>query len=576
MRTSRITLLGWVLLVAAILAVGTCLAEPTGKPRDQSAPSLGPGAATIAYWSFDEPSGTRCADSGGHGRDADTQPPGQPGLARVKGLFGGAMSFSGDHRLCVEGLDVAALPRLSMSVWVMPRDLGGYRELFRKEDGDNRILFSFQGGGTILSLGLNVGGYVECDATIDPATVLDGMWHHCAATFDGRFMRVYLDGKEVGSLERSGKITAGGAAPGCIGSSSGGECFQGEIDELALHADVLAPEQISAAYRDGLEAMKRASVELAEKLAAVYARQPSFAETVAAVRKNLVQRKAQGDRKLAGAATAMLRADFPDDLERFERRTGGVLREYLASTDDDVQVGLTDRLMELAAEYRPLTEGQWARRTPDERRRWEEFAAIEKEYHELAAQGAAKRFSPRWIELMLAAGERIDFRPSQNEPVAPYRKPQTPETRNLSPDEARDTLRRDWLHQAGGKPTVERIRSEIGWTRQLAERIAADYGVDFSAELRELAALAERAAAASGLDAELYFEVRRLKRAITFKNPVVDFDKVLLVDMPYPDGSEWRHETRHRLGYMAVPGARLLVLQGLSPEGKLRQLMPQA
>jgi hypothetical protein len=46
--------------------------------------------------------------------------------------------------------------------------------------------------------------------------------------------------------------------------------------------------------------------------------------------------------------------------------------------------------------------------------------------------------------------------------------------------------------------------------------------------------------------------------------------------MPYPDGSEWKHETRHRLGYMAVPGARLLVLNGLDPDGNVTQLMPQA
>jgi hypothetical protein len=59
------------------------------------------------------------------------------------------------------------------------------------------------------------------------------------------------------------------------------------------------------------------------------------------------------------------------------------------------------------------------------------------------------------------------------------------------------------------------------------------------------------------------------------RNPAVDFDSVAFVDMPFPQGSEWQHETRHRLGYMAVPGARLLVLRGLSPAGELKQLMPQ-
>jgi hypothetical protein len=57
-------------------------------------------------------------------------------------------------------------------------------------------------------------------------------------------------------------------------------------------------------------------------------------------------------------------------------------------------------------------------------------------------------------------------------------------------------------------------------------------------------------------DADLYFQVRAVKRAIAFKNPVVDFSKVLFIDMPFPQGREWPHETQHRVGYMAVPGLR--------------------
>ena len=68
--------------------------------------------------------------------------------------------------------------------------------------------------------------------------------------------------------------------------------------------------------------------------------------------------------------------------------------------------------------------------------------------------------------------------------------------------------------------------------------------------------------------------MRSVKRRILFANPVVDFDRVLFVDIPFPQGSEWQHETRHRLGYMAVPGGRLLILDGLSPAGRLTKLMP--
>ena len=73
------------------------------------------------------------------------------------------------HELRLEGIE-----KISFSVWVAPTELSGYREIFRKEDGDDRVLFSFQDGGVCLSLGLNVGGYVECHAPMDRLQVLDG------------------------------------------------------------------------------------------------------------------------------------------------------------------------------------------------------------------------------------------------------------------------------------------------------------------------------------------------------------------------------------------------------------------
>jgi len=74
---------------------------------------------------------------------------------------------------------------------------------------------------------------------------------------------------------------------------------------------------------------------------------------------------------------------------------------------------------------------------------------------------------------------------------------------------------------------------------------------------------------------ELYFSVRRVKRDILFKNPVLDFSQLLFIDQPLPQGPESRHEAIHRMGIMAMPGGRLLVLDGLHPGGQLRQLAPR-
>lgn len=74
---------------------------------------------------------------------------------------------------------------------------------------------------------------------------------------------------------------------------------------------------------------------------------------------------------------------------------------------------------------------------------------------------------------------------------------------------------------------------------------------------------------------KLYIAVRRVKRRIMLQNPAIDFDTVLFIDSPYPQGAEWPHEARHRNGMMAVPGGRLLVLEGLHPGGRLRKLAPR-
>jgi len=157
-----------------------------------------------------------------------------------------------------------------------------------------------------------------------------------------------------------------------------------------------------------------------------------------------------------------------------------------------------------------------------------------------------------------------------------------PETRDLTPEEARAVLERDWLFQADENPTLERIGHEIRWTRDLAARLEKDPQTpDLSSDLAELDGLEKRLATpeANSGDAAavraLYLDVRRLKRRITFKNPAVSFSQVLFIDNPYPEGAEWPHQARHRNGMMAVPGGRLLVLEGLHPGGHVRKLAPE-
>jgi hypothetical protein len=531
----------------------------------------------IARWTFDEASGNACHDSSGNGWHAAAAALGGA-IARQRGVLGNALVLSGQHMLRVdERIPLASPDGISLSAWVRPTELSSYREIFRKEDGNDRVLFSFQGSGTILSLGLNVGGYLECHAPIEPARLHDGRWHHCAATFDGGRMRVYFDGDEVGSLERPGTIRAGGTAPGCIGSCNGGECFQGALDDLRIYACPLGPRQIALLHRQGREILEQSSGQVAGHIRAVYQRGPSFAETIMRSRSQIVEKHLTLDADVAAGVALRLKTDFADEYEHFAASTGVNPHEFLLAADPDQHIRSAERLLALLLEYKPLTGHQWKQQTPEDLRKWDEAEVIRGKLQRLKAGGEQARFSPQWIALLMETGPRVQFRPTKSEAVAPYVPPETPATRSLTAEEAQEALRRDWLFQADGNPSRERIVQEIGWTRRLAARLesASPGAVRFPQELSELDALEKQAAALSQNSPELYLKVRRVKRRIALANPLLTFDKILLVDMPFPQGSEWTHETRHRLGYMAVPGGRLLVLEGLAPDGKLRQLMPQ-
>ncbi len=537
-----------------------------------------PGAADasdglVAHWTFDELAGGAFANAAGAGPAARAE----SGASVGDGVFGAALWLEGRSVVRVRASEVFGdLPEFSVSAWVQPAELSGYREIFRKEDRARRLLFSFQHNGRILSLGLQTEGtgYQELDATIDPAQLIDRQWHHVAGTYDGARMNVYLDGLLIGSQRRSGRIISGGPADAFIGSSGGtGEYFQGGIDDLRLLAVAMSAEGVARLYEEGLSAMLADVGTARQQAETLYLERATFAETMAATRENLTE-EAVPD-ALVRIVQSKLVTRFPDAYAEFLEVTRSQPRAYLTAEGISWNVQQARRLMGMVTEYKPLTEGQWARLSEAERRAWRDVEELEARFARLEEMGPAGACDADWIEAILEAGRRIVRRPVQHEAVAPYVKPYTPPTRDYSAAEAEEIIRRDWLHQADGAVTAERIQNEIRWTRDVAARIARDHGrgVDFSKELAELEALEARAT--GGADETLYFAVRRVKRRIMFANPAVDFDGVLFVDIPFPQGSEWPHETRHRLGYMAVPGGRLLILRGLSPAGHLTKLMPQ-
>ncbi len=69
---------------------------------------------------------------------------------------------------------------------------------------------------------------------------------------------------------------------------------------------------------------------------------------------------------------------------------------------------------------------------------------------------------------------------------------------------------------------------------------------------------------------ELYFEARWAIRKLAFSNPEINFDQLLFVKRKTP---AMQHQCGHRVGEAQLPGANLAILKGLSPDGKVHDIL---
>jgi len=479
------------------------------------------------------------------------------------------LSLSGRHAL---RMDAACLPeeldRFSVSAWVKPDSFDRYNELFRIESNEGRVLFSFQEKGTVLALGLHVNNvYRECDARIRPEALLDGAWHFAAATFDAQQMRVYLDGALIGQLSNAGgaKVARG---VGFVGSHGGvGEFFQGGLDDLRLYTEALSDEQLAALFKSGASKLAgRAVTSLPDEWKPLLQERPSFAAALGEARKAMSRGGKACPPEVRSLFAMTLAARFPEACATYARLYLEAPVLFLSLQNlSGMKAKLSDQFERLT-EYMPLTEEQWARCSSSDRKRWQEVKGWTERMKARLFAGS-EPLENVILDAVTVSWPEVPERPALAEPVAPYVRPDTPAVRTYTAAEARQAIENDWWFQVNGKPDLAR---EFARTRAVAARFGRPGdGLDALA-----ADAASRSLAPEKVKAA-YFALRRVRRDLLLGNPVIDFSQLLLVDMPYPAGREWAHETRHRLGYMAVPGGQLLVVDGLSMAGQVRRLMPR-
>ena len=209
----------------------------------------------VSWWSFDEPAGTPVAfDISGHRLGGEVI----DGVARVPGIIGSAIECRGGVVLVPDDPRLSVAEAVTIDCWVRTDTAA---------QNNRWIVNRVHGGGvdTGYRLGLLEGRpCFEVPQTAwshhltGPAPLPLGRWVHLAGTFDGRTMRLFVDGTEVAALDRPGRVNPshfdlviGGFAAGSRAN------FAGLIDEVRLFSRALSADEVRMCWQAGTQPSPR-------------------------------------------------------------------------------------------------------------------------------------------------------------------------------------------------------------------------------------------------------------------------------------------------------------------------------
>lgn len=209
-------------------------------PLAQSAadPSL------LVWYSFEEGRGEDIIDRTGHGYDGRLR-----GGGFVPNGAGFALHFEkpGDHAECAPGQSFGLKEQVSLEVWVYPEAVPpGGEPGIAGQSYESFVLTYYTDGQCWWYIG---GGGNNCQAPLEV-----GAWHHVVGTFDGQWMKLYVDGILASSnLSKVATIPDGKGL--FIGQQSvespysQGRTFAGLVGEVRLYRRALSAEEVAQRYR---------------------------------------------------------------------------------------------------------------------------------------------------------------------------------------------------------------------------------------------------------------------------------------------------------------------------------------
>ncbi len=180
----------------------------------------------IAYWNFDEGTGTAAYDSSGNSNDGTLV----TGPTWAAGKIGShALSFDGvDDYVSVPSSASLNPSYVTFSMWFNPKSFADNTGLIAKGDNSNRQYWAwiYQGN---LSIEINNGGHAN---NIYP--LKKDAWYFLAVTYDGSNIVTYVNGAKVKTISQSNGAILADDGPLLIGKLPGFASFNGTIDDVKI------------------------------------------------------------------------------------------------------------------------------------------------------------------------------------------------------------------------------------------------------------------------------------------------------------------------------------------------------
>jgi len=196
----------------------------------------------VAYWSFDEGKGTAVKDLSGNGNNLEIE------NQWTKGKVGSALLFEGnDSIISIEDQENFTFENgFSIMAWIKVNDESDYQSVFNNCQFFLRKDAPEEGGK--LSIFLSSSSCEPRASTIDALET--DKWYCAAATWNGKDLKIYLDGVFQSQQERSDMLcdavtaTIGGGQLGSTNTNG----WKGAIDELKIYRKALTEKQIKEYY----------------------------------------------------------------------------------------------------------------------------------------------------------------------------------------------------------------------------------------------------------------------------------------------------------------------------------------